>query len=470
MKKIVSFILAVVLILPMSLTSSYAHSKHGFVPPGLAKKGGLPPGIAKRFRDINEYKWAEKSIERMYLKGIIKGMSENEFAPSKNVTKIESLAMIIRTMGWDDEADECLKLIKKGKKKDKLEKKLQDWGKGYIEVALDKGLIDEVDIWQNNFTAPATRQEVAKYIIRALGYEKEAQEYMKEDLRFKDTSAVQIGNVGYIYLIDKKDIMTGYPDHTFRPNQSVKRAEMAKLVDNLDEKLNDKEVDEDDDKDEVKTEEVFKGKLIELDLKDEEVVVKIDNKEKLFKIENNTVIKIDNKEEDIEDLYVGMNVKIIVEDEKVVRVYAYYDEEEYKGTILSTNIEKNELTMKVNDIEKTFEIDEDADVELDNENVKLEELQKGMELEIKLKDGKIIEINAESIIKEYEGKIVEKIEGKTNKLTIKIDNDNKTFEVDEDVEIESENNEDGEFEDLLVGSEIEIKLVNNIIVEIEVQD
>ncbi|WFD11480.1 S-layer homology domain-containing protein [Tepidibacter hydrothermalis] len=470
MKKIVSFILAVALILPMSLTSSYAHSKHKFIPPGLAKKGGLPPGIAKRFRDIDEYKWAEKSIERMYLKGIIKGMSDNEFAPSKNVTKIESLAMIIRTMGWDDEADECLDLIKKGKKKDKLEKKLQDWGKGYIEVALDKGLIDEVDIWQNNFTAPATRQEVAKYIIRALGYEKEAQEYMKEDLRFKDTSAVQIGNVGYIYLIDKKDIMSGYPDNTFRPNQSVKRAEMAKLVDNLDEKLNDEEVEEDDDKDEVENKDIFEGKLIELDLEDEEIVVKVDNKEKLFEIENNTVIKIDNKEENIEDLYVGMNVKIIVEDEKVVKVYAYYDEEEYKGTILSVDIEENELEIKIDDIEKTFKIDEDADIELDDENVKLEKLQKGMEVEIELKDGKIIEINAESIEQEYEGKIVEKIEGKINKLSIKIDNTTETFEVDEDVEIEFEDEEDGEFKDLKVGSEIEIKVVNNVIVEIEVQD
>ncbi|WP_099187510.1 S-layer homology domain-containing protein [Tepidibacter mesophilus] len=470
MKRIISFILAVALILPMTLTSSYANSKHGFIPPGLAKKGGLPPGIAKKFRDIDEYEWAQSSIERMSLKGIIKGISDNEFSPSKNVTKIESLAMIIRTMGWDDEANECLDLIKKGKKDDKLEEKLQDWGKGYIEVALDKGIIDEVDIWQDNFTTPATRQEVAKYIIRALGYEEEAQKYMKEDLRFKDTSAVQIGNVGYIYLIDKKEIMAGYPDDTFRPNQSVKRAEMAKLIDNLDEKLNDEDTKEDEDKDEVETKDIFKGKITELDLDDEEIVVKIDNKEKLFEIENNTVIKIDNKEENIEDLYVGMNVKIIVEDEKVVKVYAYYDEEEYKGTMLSTNIEKNELTIKVNDIEKTFKIDEDADIELDDKNVKLEELQKGMELEIKLKDGKIIEINAESIEQEYDGKIVEKIEGKTNKLTVKIDNDNETFEVDEDVEIELENNEDGQFEDLIVGSEIEIKVVNNVIVEIEVQD
>ncbi len=398
MKRIVSFILAVILVLPMTLTPSYAKSKHGFFPPGLAKKGGLPPGIAKNFRDINEYEWAQKSIERMSLKGIIKGMSDNEFSPSKNVTKIESLAMIIRTMEWDDEADDYLDLIKEGKKDDKLEEKLQDWGKGYIEVALDKSIIDEVDIWQDNFTTPATRQEVAKYIIRALGYEEEAQKYMKEELRFKDTSAVQIGNVGYIHLIDKKEIMTGYPDDTFRPNQSVKRVEMAKLIDNLDEKLNDEEIEVDDDKDELEKKEIFKGKITELDLEDEDIIVKIDNKEKLFEIENNTVIKIDGEKEDIENLYVGMNVKIIVEDEKVVRVYA------------------------------------------------------------------------ESIDKEYEGKIIEKIDGKVNKLTVKIDGDTETFELDEAVEIEFEDDEDGEFKDLKVGSEIEIKVVNNVIVEIEVED
>lgn len=393
MRKVVSFILAVVLLLPMSLTPSYAKSDKGFIPPGLAKKGGLPPGIAKKFEDVDKYEWAQKSIERMSSKGIINGINDNEFAPSKNVTKIESLAMIIRTMKWDDEADEYLDLIKSGKETDKLKNKLQDWGKGYIEVALDKGIIDEVDVLQDNFTTPATRQEVAKYIIRALGYEEDAEKYMDEKLKFKDTSAVQIGNVGYIYLINEKEIMTGYPDGTFRPNQPIKRVEMAKLIDTLDEQLNDKE-----DNDETDEKEVFSGKITEIDLDNEEIFVKTDNKERLFEIDNDTVIKINGEKEDFEDLYVGMEVKV------------------------------------------------------------------------KLTNDKVTEIYSESITKEYEGKIVEKSEGNVNKLTIKVDGINKTFEVDEDATIELENDEDGEFEDLKVGLEIEAKVVNNIIVEIQVED
>ncbi len=392
MKRYFSLVLTIMLLLSTSLMSSYAYSNKNFTPPGLAKKGGLPPGIAKKFKDLESYKWARSSIEKMVSKGVIKGINENEFAPSKNVTKIEALAMIIRTMNWDDKANSYLDLIKKGEAPDKLKDKIQDWGKGYIDVALEKGLIDEVDLWQENFTMPATRQEVAKYIIRALGYETEAEKYMKEDLRFKDASAVQIGNIGYVYFIDEKEIMTGYPDDTFKPNQPVKRVEMAKLVSNIDDKFQDEEANEDAEK------EIVEGRITGINFEDKKLIVKMGSTEKLFEAEEDTIVKINDEIEDFKNLYLGMTVKIDVEDEKVIRIYA------------------------------------------------------------------------ESMEKEYEGKIIEKIEGSLNKLTIEINEENKTFELDKIVVIESKDDENISFKNLNIESKVKIDVVNNIIVKIEIED
>ena len=402
MRKGICFLLIAVLLLSISPVSAYAANDKHFIPPGLAKKGGLPPGIAKKFIDITDaYNWAKEALERMVRKGVISGISENQFAPSRNVTKLEALVMIIRTMEWGDDAENAFDLIKKGKKKDRLKNKIQDWGKGYIDVALEKGLIDEVDLWQQNFTTPATREDVAKYIIRALGWHDKAEKYMDEELRFKDAEAVSIGAVGYIYLIDKEGIMKGYPDHTFRPNQPVKRIEMAQLVANLDKMLEDDEDDEDaDDEDES---EIFKGKITIVDVDDKEITVKIGNREKLFELTKRTTIKIDGKTAALKDLSRGMQVKITVKGDKVTK------------------------------------------------------------------------ISAESIRKEYVGKIVEKTEGTVNKLTLRIDGENKTFTVDKDVVIEIENDQNDDeliieyktFRDLEVGSKIRVEIENNVIVKIK---
>ncbi len=486
MKKSICFILAAMLLLSAGLTPSYAYgngknftppglAKKGGLPPGLAKKGGLPPGIAKKFKDIDGYQWAKDALEKMVKKDVIRGISENEFAPSRNVTKVEALVMIIRTMGWGNEAETNLDLIKKGKKQDKLKDKLQDWGKGYIELALEKGLIDEVDLWQQNFTTPATREDVAKYIIRALERQEEAEKYMEKELRFKDASAVSIGAVGYVYLIDKEKIMSGYPDHTFRPNQPVKRIEMAQLVANLDEKLNDN--NDDNNKED---EEFFEGKIKSINSDEKEIVVKIDNKEKLFELTNDTVIKVDGKIAEIKDLDKGMKVEITVEDDEVVKVYAKSIEEDstenFKGKIESIDSDKKEIVVKIDDKEKLFELTNDTVIKVDGKITALIDLYKGMKVEIVVKDKEVIEVYAESIKNDYTGKIVEKIEGNINKLTIKINGENKTYKVDKDVIIQLENNEDDEviieyknFKDLKLGSNVKIKVENNIIVKIEIK-
>lgn len=464
MKKIISLILVTVLLFAMGIPS-YAAGYKGFTPPGLAKKGGLPPGIAKKFMDLDGFDWAREAIEKLAQKGIISGIGEGQFAPSRNVTKIEALAMIIRAMGWDDAADLSLELIKKGKKEDKIKDKLQDWTKGYMEVALEKGLIDEIDLVQQNFATPATRQEVAKYIIRALGLEEEAQKHMNEKLRFKDTSAVQIGAVGYVYLMDAKGIMKGYPDGTFRPNQPVRRAEMASLAAILDEQL-------DDGEDEEQGVQAIKGKLVWVH--DKKIFIERNKDIEGYKLADDVKVYVHGKMKTIKDLKIGEIIEIKIEDKIVKEIRWKTDvvviEESFQGIITNMDVDDQEIVVKNENKEKLFTVEKGTEIKIDGKTKSFHDLAVGMQIELKLENGKVTKVTAATTSETFKGTIIEKIIGTQNKLTIQAGNQIKTFVVAKNAEIKEKDGDILSFDELKVGKEVQVKLENYMIVKIYTED
>ncbi|MFZ5967094.1 MAG: S-layer homology domain-containing protein [Bacillota bacterium] len=537
MKKIFCFIMAAVVIVLSVMSPVYAYGQNKGTPPGLQKKGGLPPGLMKKFNDLTNYEWAQEAIEEMALKGIIQGIGDGKYAPSSSVTKIQALAMIIRTMGWDEEAEDNLELILKGKLKDKLKDRLEDWGKGYIEVALEKGLIDEVDVAQQNFTTPASRQDVAKYIIRALGKEEEAQEYMDVELRFKDAAAVQVGAVGYVYLVDKLEIMVGDNNNNFQPNKPMTRAEIAVLMKNLD------ELDEDDDDQDVRqiTGEIYKlyseeiqiktdnsvktydvtddtkvydidgdrisysemekGMTVRLSVEDGDVVtirvltdedddidadyeglVKAvgDNTIKLqvsnmlisFNVLSSADIEINGVDKDLDDIQVGDEAKITVDSNnrvKEIYVTRTVNDQTFEGVITKLDTNSDKVTIKVGSVERTYTMDDDADIRLDGRATILRNLLVGMKVEARIKNQQVIRLYAESITNTYEGKLTAVEFGAQNKLTIGLTNGSKTFVIDGDAKI-FDDDDAINVADLVefVGEQVEIKVINYKIVRIEI--
>ncbi|WP_459195864.1 S-layer homology domain-containing protein, partial [Wukongibacter baidiensis] len=302
MKKIVSFVLVMTFVITTSFSVSFADPwKHGSgkkLPPGLKKKGHLPPGIAKKFNDIDDYVWAEDAIEKMVEKGVIKGIGEGLFAPKREVTKLEAIVMALRVMGEEDEAREYQVKIKQGKRKLEIKDRLQEWAYGYVALAEEKGILDEADILYFKLNEPAKRHEVAKYIVRALGYEDEAQDHMDEDLDYKDASFIPQGSVGYIYIANKEKIIQGYEDETFRPLNTVTRAEMAVMVDRVDDEI---------DEDELKE---YEGEVEDIDNDYDWIKIDIGSRDKKFDITSKTeVVFEDDIEGDIEDIEVGDEVQ-----------------------------------------------------------------------------------------------------------------------------------------------------------------
>lgn len=131
--------------------------------------------------------------------------------------------MTLRFLGLEDKLDMDAELPKdyKGTEPD-------DWMIPYIDEALVEGILlsEEMDDFKPN--SAASRAKTAVYMVRALDMVEEAEDYMDEDLPFKDESAVKDEYVGYVYLVHDLGLMIGYND-TFQPNKSVTRAELSVL-------------------------------------------------------------------------------------------------------------------------------------------------------------------------------------------------------------------------------------------------
>ncbi|WP_066498657.1 S-layer homology domain-containing protein [Abyssisolibacter fermentans] len=449
MKRIVSFALALLLIMSASITDTYAMSKYGKgLPPGLAKKGYMPPGIAKKFNDIDGYDWAKKAIEKMAIKGVVKGYGEGIYAPKSSVTKLEAIIMALRVMGYEEQAKINLDKVKRGTKKLKNKDNIQEWAYGYVAVALDKGILEEVDLIELNLKEPAQRHEVAKYIIRALGYEKEAQSYMKEELRFIDAGAVPLGSVGYVYLSDKKGIITGYPDETFRPNRAVTRAEMAVLIARLDD-----EVDSDIDENE---------KLAEIvNINGNKLTLRSGNRSKVYTVLDNTPVYTENgKYTSIDKLEIGMKISIQLNENGIIIFIEIkeYDEEifdEYVGIV--EEIDDDEIEIEADNVKMEFDIEDDVKIEFNNKEGRIDDINEGDKVKVRINDDdevEYIKVYRELDSREYSGN-VEEVD--SDSIVIKIDRIKMTFDFADDVEVEFKNRE-GSISDIREGDSVKVRI------------
>jgi hypothetical protein len=535
MRKIISLVLVFVLVCSLSVTTAFAdnwkdESGNKF-PPGLSKWGGLPPGIAKKvFDDIDDFSWAKKAIEKMALKGLIKGDGNGLFRPGYSVSKLEAVIMALRVMGWEDEAKDIDRLPRKFKKKE-----IDDWAVGYITLAYDKGILDDVDMMYFNPKEPVKRHEVAKYVIRALGYEDEAQDHMDEELPFIDAEAVPVGSVGYVYLVNDMGLMEGDDQKRFNPMGTMTRAEMAVLFARLDDKVDsdvdnrevigeiyrihdetialkvrgdiklfkvDEKVRVYDGRERIDYDDLKPGTKVVMELQDNEVIyIEVLDKEDedkiisrysgvvkdiktnrtrgiaiqaetmmlIFEVIDDVEVEFENGEGSFDEIEIGDEVSILVDTKNRAREIYVHREREHTGWDGEVEGVITEIDLvgiyHISIDNREYDLDEDAEVTVDGEEAELDDLEVGMEVEAEVEDDIVVKIKAES-------KEVEEVKGIIEKLdlvgTYHITIDDEVYRLDKDAEV-TVDGEEAELDDLEVGMEVEAEVKDDIVVKIEAE-
>lgn len=227
-----------------------------------------------RFKDLEDALWAIGSIAKMKGLGIINGYDGDVFRPNSAVKQAEALAMIVRALDMEDEAQELAKrfggtyatfgyehdddelefefdpddfedvedveemLKKLGERLRERSRKANgqylpyvpantQWALGYILLAIDQGW---VKISEMNPNASASRAWVSMVMVRALGEEEAAQDEMDSVLPYRDFNSIPDSMVGYVAVAVDLGLFEGYPDGKFQPNKAVTRAEMATII------------------------------------------------------------------------------------------------------------------------------------------------------------------------------------------------------------------------------------------------
>lgn len=196
--------------------------------------GGMVQAAAAlnyKFDDVPTSHWAHQFVTKLALQGIVQGRDEGKYVPDDKVSQEEVIVLAIRLMGLEQEA------LKLKTENYVLPFSVSDYARGYVITAIEKGLISIGEEGSNTSsgskswgTKSASREWVAKIVIRSVNKQQEANQKKSQSTGFSDNNKISDENIGFINEALSLKIVDGFEDNTFRPQESVTRAQMATFI------------------------------------------------------------------------------------------------------------------------------------------------------------------------------------------------------------------------------------------------
>lgn len=181
----------------------------------------MPASAFAAFPDVASNHWAVQQLDRVAARGIMGGYEDGTARPNNPVTQFEAIAMASRMMGLTyDESTE---------KGTYLPFKYPEWDGAYgaAVAAYKAGLIDATDFIHD---AAASREWIGKLLILALQAESELAGVANDPWAFTDGTTIDNKYANYVKLAYDKGLIGGYTDKSFKPKNTVTRAELAAFL------------------------------------------------------------------------------------------------------------------------------------------------------------------------------------------------------------------------------------------------
>lgn len=113
------------------------------------------------FHDIGDYPWARQEIEDLTGKGIIKGMGDSHFAPAQPLTRAQFATMMVLALGEKPYT---------GTRTTFSDVRPDDWHYGYVEKAVEIGIISGYPDGTYQPDKALSRQEMLTIVVQAMGF------------------------------------------------------------------------------------------------------------------------------------------------------------------------------------------------------------------------------------------------------------------------------------------------------------
>lgn len=181
----------------------------------------------KTFPDVDNKNWAEKYIEVLASKYIVKGKTNGLYAPSEYVTRAQFMVLLVRALGLPSEQYD-------GRFKDV---KGDEWfnANGEMTAAVKYGIIRGKTDGTFAPNEKITRAQAAAMVERAMNlaflhYDNSQLNANKKVTDFKDASQIGSWASTSVEKVYQAGIFSGKSDGRFDPNGYLKRDQMAKVL------------------------------------------------------------------------------------------------------------------------------------------------------------------------------------------------------------------------------------------------
>lgn len=174
------------------------------------------PQTPVKYADIQNH-WARDYVIKLINKGIVSGYEDGTVKPDNQITRQEIAKLIVCAL--DAKPADTIDLTFTDKDD------IADWAKGYVQTAVNLGILNGYDDGTYKPTQPVSRKELAKIAMVAFKYEQ-----VQDKLDFNDEATIPAWAYGYVSSAVKNGIITGYEDGTFLPDKNVTRAETCTIL------------------------------------------------------------------------------------------------------------------------------------------------------------------------------------------------------------------------------------------------
>lgn len=164
------------------------------------------------FTDIDD-NYAKDYIIEMVNLSIIKGVSKERFEPSRNITRAEFVALMVRISNIGEKEYEGVY----------IDVNKDDWFSGSIQSALSIGIISPNNTFRPN--ASITRQEISKILMFMYEYITKKDVKIEGDIKFEDSSDINEWARDYVNKVVTLGIMKGTGENIFSPLSFADRSQ-----------------------------------------------------------------------------------------------------------------------------------------------------------------------------------------------------------------------------------------------------
>lgn len=178
------------------------------------------------FTDVENH-WAATDIEAVYQKGLMQGITSNQFDPESNITRAEMAVCLDRLFKFDYDDKKFIKQPAISDLYDDVEE--NSW---YSDVALKCGLNNIFSTEDRKFqpNQPVNRIEAGSAIEKSLLAKNLGVITTMMWPVFEDTVNIPAEDQNVICFVVNARIMQGNDDDQFRPYDSITRAEFAAIL------------------------------------------------------------------------------------------------------------------------------------------------------------------------------------------------------------------------------------------------